>query len=116
MSVDVEGIPSEDKVEANTDDEADSSKKEIGSPADAKSKEVDGKLKVSAGDKNKPTANTELVKQPVDKDEKKLEKKRKIRAMQKYKLHQKMLRRFKSKQEINKGLEIHCILQLLLVI
>ncbi|MGF2797299.1 isopeptide-forming domain-containing fimbrial protein, partial [Bacillus cereus] len=74
MSVDVEGIPSEDKVEANTDDEADSSKKEIGSPADAKSKEVDGKLKVSAGDKNKPTANTELVKQPVDKDEKKLEK------------------------------------------
>ncbi|PEA14203.1 cell surface protein [Bacillus thuringiensis] len=74
MSVDVEGIPSEDKVEANTDDEADSSKKEIGSPADTKSKEVDGKLKVSAGDKNKPTANTELVKQPVDKDEKKLEK------------------------------------------
>ncbi len=74
MSVGVEGIPSEDKVEANTDDEADSSKKEIGSPADAKSKEVDGKLKVSAGDKNKPTANTELVKQPVDKDEKKLEK------------------------------------------
>ena len=27
MSVDVEGLPSEEKLEANTDDEADSSKK-----------------------------------------------------------------------------------------
>ncbi|MDA1635809.1 isopeptide-forming domain-containing fimbrial protein, partial [Bacillus cereus] len=74
MSVDVEGIPSEDKVEANADDEADNSKKNIGSPADAKTKEVDGKLEVSAEDNNKPTSNTELVKQPVAKDEKKLEK------------------------------------------
>ncbi|PFE11123.1 isopeptide-forming domain-containing fimbrial protein, partial [Bacillus cereus] len=74
MSVDVEGIPSEDKVEANADDEADNSKKNIGSPADAKTKKVDEKLKVSVEDKNKPTSNTELVKQPVAKDEKQLEK------------------------------------------
>ncbi|MEK5045528.1 isopeptide-forming domain-containing fimbrial protein [Bacillus sp. FSL L8-0637] len=74
MFVDVEGIPSEDKVEANADDEADNSKKNIGSPADAKTKEVDEKLKVSVEDKNKPTSNTELVKQPVAKDEKQLEK------------------------------------------
>lgn len=29
MSVDVEGLPSEEKLEANTDDEVDSSKKEV---------------------------------------------------------------------------------------
>ncbi len=52
MSVDVEGLPSEEKLEANTDDEADSSKKAIGSTTDSKTKEVDGKLKVSVEDKN----------------------------------------------------------------
>lgn len=52
MSVDVEGLPSEEKLEANTDDEADSSKKAIGSTTDSKLKEVDGKLKVSVEDKN----------------------------------------------------------------
>ncbi|PEJ05755.1 cell surface protein [Bacillus wiedmannii] len=77
MSVDVEGIPSEDKVEANADDEGDSSKKNIGSPADTRAKEVDGKLKVSAEDKNKPTSKTELVKQTVAEDEKQLEKEKK---------------------------------------
>ena len=51
MSVDVEGLPSEEKLEANTDDEADSSKKAIGSTT----KEVDGKLKVSVEDKNTST-------------------------------------------------------------
>lgn len=40
------------KLEANTDDEADSSKKAIGSTTDSKTKEVDGKLKVSVEDKN----------------------------------------------------------------
>ena len=33
MSVDVEGIPSEEKVAANADEEADSSKKEVGPSA-----------------------------------------------------------------------------------
>ncbi|WP_144615391.1 isopeptide-forming domain-containing fimbrial protein, partial [Bacillus cereus] len=76
MSVDIEEMPSEEKVEANADDEADSSKKDIGSSADAKTKEVDGKLKVSAEDKNKPVLKTELEKeeQPVAKDEKQPEK------------------------------------------
>ncbi|MGD6889501.1 isopeptide-forming domain-containing fimbrial protein [Bacillus mobilis] len=76
MSVDVEGIPSEDKVEANAEDEGDSSKKNIGAPADAKTKEVDGKLKISAEDKNNPVLKTELEKeeQPSAKDEKQLEK------------------------------------------
>ncbi|WP_220775462.1 isopeptide-forming domain-containing fimbrial protein [Bacillus sp. BML-BC060] len=71
MSVDVKEIPSEDKVEANTDNEDDSSKKDIGSPADAKTKEV------SAEDKNKSTSKTELVKQTVAEDEKQLEKEKK---------------------------------------
>ncbi|MDM8360295.1 isopeptide-forming domain-containing fimbrial protein [Bacillus thuringiensis] len=62
MSVDVEGLPSEDKLEANTDDEVDSSKKAIGSTTDSKTKEVDGKLKVSVEDKNKPTQKTEIEK------------------------------------------------------
>ncbi|HDR6311096.1 TPA: DUF11 domain-containing protein, partial [Bacillus cereus] len=77
MSVDVEGIPSEDKVEVSADDEADSSKKDIGSPADNRTKEVDGKLKVSAEDKNKSTSKTELVKQTVAEDGKQLEKEKK---------------------------------------
>ncbi len=38
MSVDVEGIPSEEKVEANADDEPDSSKKEVGPSADSTTK------------------------------------------------------------------------------
>ena len=33
MSVDVEGIPSEEKVATNADEEADSSKKEVGPSA-----------------------------------------------------------------------------------
>ncbi|MDJ1475046.1 isopeptide-forming domain-containing fimbrial protein [Bacillus sp. LS15-K4] len=74
MSVDVEGIPSEDKVEANADEEADSSKKEVGPSADNTIKKVDEKLKVSVEDKNKPTSKTELPKQPVIEAEKQLEK------------------------------------------
>ncbi|MDA1649684.1 isopeptide-forming domain-containing fimbrial protein [Bacillus cereus group sp. TH160LC] len=74
MSVDVEGIPSEDKVEANADDEPDSSKKEVGPSADSITKKVDEKLKVSVEDTNKPTSNTELVKQPVTEAEKQPEK------------------------------------------
>lgn len=35
MSFNVEGIPSEDKVEANADDEADSSKEEVGPSPDS---------------------------------------------------------------------------------
>ncbi|MED2184457.1 isopeptide-forming domain-containing fimbrial protein [Bacillus wiedmannii] len=77
MSVDVEGIPSEDKVEANADDEADSSKKEVGSPVDNATNKADEKQKASVEDKNKPTSNTELVKKPVAKDEKQLEKEKK---------------------------------------
>ncbi|MDP1458822.1 isopeptide-forming domain-containing fimbrial protein [Bacillus wiedmannii] len=77
MSVDVEVIPSEDKVEANADDEADSSKKEVGSPVDNATNKADEKQKASVEDKNKPTSNTELVKKPVAKDEKQLEKEKK---------------------------------------
>ncbi|MGD2278015.1 isopeptide-forming domain-containing fimbrial protein, partial [Bacillus wiedmannii] len=77
MSVDVEGIPSEDKVEANADDEADSNKKEVGSPVDNATNKADEKQKASVEDKNKPTSNTELVKKPVAKDEKQLEKEKK---------------------------------------
>ncbi|QIW20492.1 isopeptide-forming domain-containing fimbrial protein [Bacillus thuringiensis] len=77
MSVDVEGIPSEDKVEANADDEADSSKKEVGSPVDNATNKADEKQKASVEDKNKPISNTELVKKPVVKDEKQLEKEKK---------------------------------------
>ncbi|MFB6585009.1 isopeptide-forming domain-containing fimbrial protein [Bacillus thuringiensis] len=77
MSVDVEGLPSEDKLEANTDDEVDSSKKAIGSTTDSKTKEVDGKLKVSVEDKNKPTQKTEIekVQQPEAEEQLKEEKK-----------------------------------------
>ncbi|TPV39181.1 isopeptide-forming domain-containing fimbrial protein [Bacillus dicomae] len=74
MSVDVEGIPSEDKVEANADDEADSSKKAVGPSVNNPTKKVDEKLKVSVEDTNKPTSNTELVKQPVTEAEKQPEK------------------------------------------
>ncbi|HFO0461105.1 TPA: isopeptide-forming domain-containing fimbrial protein [Bacillus paranthracis] len=74
MSVDVEGIPSEEKVEANADDEPDSSKKEVGPSADSTTKKVDEKLKVSAEDKNKSTLKTELPKQPVTEAEKQPEK------------------------------------------
>ncbi|WP_412675917.1 isopeptide-forming domain-containing fimbrial protein [Bacillus paranthracis] len=74
MSVDVEGIPSEEKVEANADDEADSSKKEVGPSADSTTKKVDEKLKVSVEDKNKSTSKTELPKQLVAEDEKQPEK------------------------------------------
>ncbi|MED1609504.1 isopeptide-forming domain-containing fimbrial protein [Bacillus paranthracis] len=74
MSVDVEGIPSEEKVEANADDEADSSKKEVGPSADSITKKVDEKLKVSVEDKNKSTSKTELPKQPVTEAEKQPEK------------------------------------------
>ncbi|MGH0928051.1 isopeptide-forming domain-containing fimbrial protein, partial [Bacillus pacificus] len=74
MSVDVEGIPSEDKVEANADDEADSSKKEVDPSAGNTIKKVDEKLKVSVEDKNKSASKTELPKQPVAEDEKQLEK------------------------------------------
>ena len=74
MSVDVEGIPSEEKVEANADDEPDSSKKEVGPSADSITKKVDEKLKVSVEDKNKSTSKTELVKQPVTEAEKQPEK------------------------------------------
>ncbi|PHF05363.1 isopeptide-forming domain-containing fimbrial protein, partial [Bacillus wiedmannii] len=77
MSVDVEVIPSEDMVEANADDEADSSKKEVGSPVDNATNKADEKQKASVEDKNKPTSNTELVKKPVAKDEKQLEKEKK---------------------------------------
>ncbi|TKH17548.1 DUF11 domain-containing protein, partial [Bacillus wiedmannii] len=79
MSVDVEGIPSEDKVEANADDEADSSKKEVGPSVDNTTKKVDEKLKVSAEDKNKSVLKTELEKaeQPVAEAEKQLEKEKK---------------------------------------
>ncbi|MFB5584245.1 isopeptide-forming domain-containing fimbrial protein [Bacillus albus] len=76
MSVDVEGIPSEDKVETNADDEADSSKKEVGASVDNTTKKVDEKLKVTVEDKNKPTSKTELEKaeQPVTEAEKQPEK------------------------------------------
>lgn len=76
MSVDVEGIPSEDKGEANADDEADSNKKEVGASVDNTTKKVDEKLKVSVEDKNKPTSKTELEKaeQPVTEAEKQPEK------------------------------------------
>ncbi|PEM34048.1 isopeptide-forming domain-containing fimbrial protein [Bacillus wiedmannii] len=77
MSVDVKVIPSEDKVEANADEEADSSKKEVGSPVDNATNKADEKQKASVEDKNKPTSNTELVKKPVAKDEKQLEKEKK---------------------------------------
>ncbi|MGH0595406.1 isopeptide-forming domain-containing fimbrial protein, partial [Bacillus pretiosus] len=79
MSVDVEGIPSEDKVEANADDEADSSKKEVGSPVDNATNKADEKLKASMEDKNKRVLKTEIEKekQPVAKDEKQLEKEKK---------------------------------------
>ncbi|HDX9552172.1 TPA: DUF11 domain-containing protein [Bacillus thuringiensis] len=79
MSVDVEGIPSEDKVEANADDEADSSKKEVGSPVDNATNKADEKLKASMEDKNKRVLKTEIEKekQPVAKDEKQLEKEQK---------------------------------------
>ena len=74
MSFDVEGIPSEEKVEANADDEADSRKKEVGPSADSTTKKVDEKLKVSVEDKNKSTSKTELPKQLVAEDEKQSEK------------------------------------------
>ncbi|MGQ8847301.1 isopeptide-forming domain-containing fimbrial protein, partial [Bacillus sp. TSA_125.2] len=77
MSVDVEGIPSEDKVEANGDDEADSSKKEVGSITNSKTKEVDGKLKVSVEDKNTSTQKTEIEKVKQPEAEKQLEKEEK---------------------------------------
>ncbi|MGH1298842.1 isopeptide-forming domain-containing fimbrial protein [Bacillus pretiosus] len=79
MSVDVEGIPSEDKVEANADDEADSSKKEVGSPVDNATNKADEKLKASMEDKNKRVLKTEIEKekQPVAKGEKQLEKEKK---------------------------------------
>ncbi|MDA2301822.1 isopeptide-forming domain-containing fimbrial protein [Bacillus cereus] len=70
MSVDVEGIPSEEKVAANADEEADSSKKEVGPSANNTIKKVDEKLKVSVEDKNNPTSKTELPKQPVTEAEK----------------------------------------------
>lgn len=74
MSFDVEGIPSEDKVEATADDEADSSKEEVGPSPDSTTKKITEKLKVSVEDTNKPTSNTELVKQPVTEAEKQPEK------------------------------------------
>ncbi|MED0947060.1 isopeptide-forming domain-containing fimbrial protein [Bacillus mobilis] len=74
MSVDVEGIPSEEKVEANADEEADSSKKEVGPSVDNTIKKADEKLKVSVEDKNKSTSKTALPKQTVVEDEKQLEK------------------------------------------
>ncbi|HDR4634094.1 TPA: DUF11 domain-containing protein [Bacillus cereus] len=74
MSFDVEGIPSEDKVEATADDEADSSKKSVVPSVNNTTKKVDEKLKVSVEDTNKPTSNTELVKQPVTEAEKQPEK------------------------------------------
>ncbi|MEK5351187.1 isopeptide-forming domain-containing fimbrial protein [Bacillus sp. FSL W8-0770] len=77
MSVDVEGLPSEEKLEANTDDEADSSKKAIGSTTDSKTKEVDGKLKVSVEDKNTSTQKTEIEKVKQPEAEKQLEKEEK---------------------------------------
>ncbi|PES18441.1 cell surface protein [Bacillus cereus] len=77
MSVDVEGLPSEEKLEANTDDEADSSKKAIGSTTDSKTKEVDGKLKVSVEDKNTSAQKTEIEKIKQPEAEKKLEKEKK---------------------------------------
>jgi len=75
MSVDVEGLPSEEKLEANTDDEADSSKKAIGSTTDSKVKEVDAK--VSAEDKNKLARKTEIEKIKQSEAEKQLEKEKK---------------------------------------
>ncbi|MED2514911.1 isopeptide-forming domain-containing fimbrial protein, partial [Bacillus thuringiensis] len=75
MSVDVEGLPSEEKLEANTDDEADSSKKAIGSTTDSKAKEVDAK--VSAEDKNKLAPKTEIEKIKQPEAEKQLEKEKK---------------------------------------
>ncbi|AVP46191.1 isopeptide-forming domain-containing fimbrial protein [Bacillus cereus] len=77
MSVDVEGLPSEDKLEANTDDEADSSKEAIGSTTDSKTKEVDGKLKVSVEDKNKSTQKTEIDKVQQPEAEKQLKEEKK---------------------------------------
>ncbi|MFL1665738.1 isopeptide-forming domain-containing fimbrial protein, partial [Bacillus cereus] len=77
MSVDVEGLPSEEKLEANTDDEADSSKKAIGSKTDSKTKEVDGKLKVSVEDKNTSAQKTEIEKIKQPEAEKQLEKEKK---------------------------------------
>ncbi|MCU4921649.1 isopeptide-forming domain-containing fimbrial protein, partial [Bacillus cereus] len=74
MSFNVEGIPSEDKVEANADDEADSSKEEVGPSPDSTPKKITEKLKVSVEDTNNPTSNTELVKQPVTEAEKQPEK------------------------------------------
>ncbi|WP_234574271.1 isopeptide-forming domain-containing fimbrial protein [Bacillus cereus] len=70
MSVDVEGIPSEEKVAANADEEADSSKKEVGPSANNTIKKVDEKLKVSVEDKNNPTSKAEPPKQPVTEAEK----------------------------------------------
>lgn len=82
MSVDVEGLPSEEKLEANTDDEADSSKKAIGLTTDSKAKEVDAKVsaedaKVSAEDKNKLAPKTEIEKIKQPEAEKQLEKEKK---------------------------------------
>ncbi|MEB8668280.1 isopeptide-forming domain-containing fimbrial protein, partial [Bacillus cereus] len=77
MSVDVEGLPSEEKLEANTDDEADSSKKAIGSTTDSKTKEVDGKLRVSVEDKNTSAQKTEIEKIKQPEAEKQLEKEKK---------------------------------------
>ncbi|MGH0525203.1 isopeptide-forming domain-containing fimbrial protein [Bacillus cereus] len=77
MSVDVEGLPSEEKLEANTDDEADSSKKAIGSTTDSKTKEVDGKLKVSVEDKNTSAQKPEIEKIKQPEAEKQLEKEKK---------------------------------------
>ncbi|MDA2447994.1 isopeptide-forming domain-containing fimbrial protein [Bacillus cereus] len=77
MSVDVEGLPSEEKLEANTDDEADSSKKAIGSTTDSKTKEVDGKLKVSVEDKNTSAQKTKIEKIKQPEAEKQLEKEKK---------------------------------------
>ncbi|PRT28697.1 isopeptide-forming domain-containing fimbrial protein, partial [Bacillus thuringiensis] len=75
MSVDVEGLPSGENLEANTDDEADSSKKAIGSTTDSKVKEVDAK--VSAEDKNKLARKTEIEKIKQPEAEKQLEKEKK---------------------------------------
>ncbi|ARO61785.1 Cell surface protein [Bacillus cereus] len=74
MSVDVEGIPSEEKVAANADEEADSSKKEVGPSANNTIKKVDEKLKVSVEDENNPTSKTEPSKQTVTEAEKQPEK------------------------------------------
>ncbi|OPD60173.1 isopeptide-forming domain-containing fimbrial protein [Bacillus anthracis] len=74
MSFDVEGISSEEKVEANADDEADSSKKSVVPSVNNTTKKVDEKLKVSVEDTNKPTSNKELPKQPVTEAEKQPEK------------------------------------------